>query len=63
MNCKIVGREKMKLRNKIDAFVHSKKHNLVHSVNLVMLTTFGINQGIHNAPVDTQLTMDVLFKE
>lgn len=53
----------MKLRNKIDAFVHSKKHNLVHSVNLVMLTTFGINQGIHNAPVDTQLTMDVLFKE
>jgi len=50
------------LRNKIDAFVHSKKHNKVHSVNLVLLTTFGLGQGIHNAPVDTQLTMDVLFR-
>lgn len=51
------------LRNKIDAFVNSKRHNRVHSVNMVMLTTFGLSQGIHNAPVDTQLTMDVLFKE
>jgi len=51
-----------RLRNKINAFVHSKRHCKVHSVNLVLLTTFGLGQGIHNSPVDTQLTMDVLFK-
>ena len=51
------------LRNKIDAFLHSKKHNPIHSINLVFLTTFGLSQGIHNAPIDTSLTMDVLFKE
>ena len=51
------------LRNKIDAFLHSKKHNRVHSVNLVLLSTFGLSQGMHNAPVDTSLTMDDLFKE
>ena len=51
------------LRNKIDAFLHSKKHNRVHSVNLVLLSTFGLSQGMHNAPVDTSLKMDVLFAE
>ena len=51
------------LRNKIDAFLHSKKHNPIHSINLVFLTTFGLSQGIHNAPIDTSLTMDVLFKQ
>lgn len=51
------------LRNKIDAFLHSKRHNKVHSVILVMLTTFGLSQGVHNAPVDSQLTMEILFKE
>ena len=51
------------LRNKLDAFVHSKQHKPVHSVNLVMLTTFGLSQGTHNGLVDTGLTMDVLFKE
>lgn len=52
----------MNLRGKLDAFVHSKKHNAVHSVNLVLLTTFGLSKGIHNAPVDTGLTMDALFE-
>lgn len=50
------------LRNKLDAFLHSKTHKPVHSVNLVFLTTFGLNKGVHNAPVDTGLTMDVLFE-
>lgn len=50
------------LRNKLDAFLHSKTHKPVHSVNLVFLTTFGLNKGAHNAPVDTGLTMDVLFE-
>lgn len=51
------------LRNKIDAFLHSKKHVASHSVNLVMLTTMGLSRGEHNAPVDTQVTMNVLFEE
>lgn len=50
------------LRNKLDAFVHSKQHRPAHSVNLVMLTTFGLSQGTHNGIVDTSLTMDVLFR-
>lgn len=49
------------LRNKIDAYLHSKKHIASHSINLVMLTTMGLGKGMHNEPVDTQLTMDVLF--
>ena len=51
-----------KLRNKVDAYIHSKKHIRSHSVNLVLLTTMGLSRGMHNAPVDTQLTMDELFK-
>lgn len=58
----IDGDYEAKLRNKLDAFRFSKKHNRVHSIILVMLTTFGLSQGIHNGPVDTQLTMDVLFR-
>lgn len=53
----------LNLKNKIDAFINSKKHNRIHSVNLVLLNTFGISRGIHNAPVDTILTMDVLFSD
>jgi len=52
-----------KLLNKIDAYLYSKKHTSSHSVNLVLLTTMGLSKGIHNAPVDTQLTMDVLFEK
>lgn len=36
------------LRNKIDAFLHSKKHNPVHSINMVFLTTFGLSKGMYN---------------
>ena len=49
------------LSNKVSAFVGSKMHDKVHSVQLVMVTTFGLTQSEHNRNVNASITLDSLF--
>lgn len=50
------------LANKIDAFLASKQHTKTHSVQLVMVTTEGVQRGAHSKDVNQQVTLDDLFK-
>lgn len=50
------------LANKIDAFLVSKQHTKTHSVQLVMVTTEGVQRGVHSKDVNQQVTLDDLFK-
>lgn len=50
------------LANKIDAFLASKQHTKTHSVQLVMVTTEGVQRGVHSKDVNQQVTLDDLFK-
>jgi predicted AAA+ superfamily ATPase len=50
------------LANKIDAFLASKQHTKTHSVQLVMVTTEGVQRGVHAKDVNQQVTLDDLFK-
>lgn len=50
------------LANKIDAFLASKQHTKTHSVQLVMVTTEGVQRGTHAKDVNQQVTLDDLFK-
>lgn len=50
------------LADKIDAFMSSKQHTKTHSVQLVMVTTNGLSNGIHSKDVNQQLTLDDLFR-
>ena len=49
------------LLNKIDAFVHSRQHHPNHSVQLVMITTNGLQQNTHSGCVNQEVTLDSLF--
>lgn len=49
------------LHNKIGAFVESRQHNKIHSVQLIMLTTMGLNKNSYRECVNRDLTLDVLF--
>ena len=49
------------LLNKIDAFVHSRQHHPSHSVQLVMITTNGLQQNTHSGCVNQEVTLDSLF--
>jgi len=50
------------LADKIDAFMVSKQHTRTHSVQLVMVTTNGLANGLHSKDVNQQLTLDDLFR-
>ena len=49
------------LANKIDAFMASKQHTKTHSVQLVLVTTFGLNRGEHSKDVNQVVTLEELF--
>lgn len=49
------------LQNKISAFQASKKHKKTHSIQLVMVTTFGLTSSAHNRSVNISLFLDDLF--
>ena len=49
------------LANKIDAFLASKQHKKTHSVQLVMVTTEGVQRGEHSKDVNQQVILDDLF--
>ena len=46
----------------IDAFLASKQHRKTHSVQLVMVTTEGVQRGAHSKDVNQQVTLDDLFR-
>ena len=48
-------------RNKIDIFSTAKQHRATHSIQTVMVTTFGIAQGVHTGIVNHSVTLDALF--
>ena len=49
------------LRNKLDAFIYSKQHKKTHSLQLVMVTSFGLSKSIHNGSVNSIICLDQLF--
>ena len=49
------------LQNKISAFQASKMHKNTHSIQLVMVTTFGLTSSAHNRSVNISLSLDDLF--
>lgn len=49
------------LQNKIAVFMDSKMHRKTHSVQLVMMTTFGLTQSEYNRSVNASLDLDDLF--
>ena len=51
----------LNLRNKIEAFAVSKMHKNMRSIQVVLVTTMGLVQGIHSSIVNQVLTLDDLF--
>ena len=49
------------LRNKIVAFQNSKQHKKSHSLLLVMATTYGLTQSVHNVVRNSDIILDDLF--
>lgn len=49
------------LRNKLDAFINSRQHKKTHSLQLVMITAFGLSKSIHNSSVNGSISLDQLF--
>lgn len=50
------------LVNKLEAFRNSKNHKASHSLLLVLVTTFGLDESIHNHLVNAELTLKDLFE-
>ncbi len=48
--------------NKLDAFRNSKNHKASHSLLLVLATTFGLDESIHNHLVNAEMTLKDLFE-
>ncbi len=50
------------IQHKVAAFEASKMHTASHSVQVVLVTTFGLTQGEHSWVVNRTVTMEELFK-
>ena len=50
-----------KLLAKLEAFKASKNHKASHSLLLVMVTTFGLGESVHNRIVNAEVTLADLF--
>ena len=48
--------------NKLDAFVNSKHHNKTHSVQIVLVTTYGLHQNEYSSSVNQVVTFEQLFQ-
>ncbi len=48
--------------NKISAFLTSKMHNRIHSIQFVLITTLGLAKGSHSSVVNSCVTLDDLFR-
>lgn len=49
------------LRNKLQAFSSAKQHNKTHSIQVVMVTSFGLSSNSHSDVVNHSLTLKQLF--
>lgn len=50
------------LLDKIYAFSESHQHNKTHSILLVMVTTMGMKKGMYTSTVNSEVTLDDLFR-
>ena len=57
----ITGEYEQKLLNKLESFRISRNHKASHSLLLVMITTLGLKESIHNRAVNATLTLEDLF--
>lgn len=48
--------------NKLDAFINSKHHTKTHSVQIVLVTTYGLRKNEYSSPVNQVVTFEQLFK-
>ena len=48
--------------NKLDAFLNSHTHNKTHSVQIVLITTMGLNKNDYSSTVNQVITFDDLFR-
>ena len=51
-----------KLLNKLDAFKVSKNHKPSHSLLLIMVTSMGLGESVHNSIVNASVSLEDLFK-
>lgn len=51
----------LKLASKIEAFRQSKQHTKTYSIQLVMVTTKGVQRGMHSKDVNQEVTLEELF--
>lgn len=58
----ITSEYEKKLLDKLDAFKASKNHKPSHSLMMVLVTTIGIGESIHNRVVNIGITLNDLFK-
>lgn len=59
----ITAEYERKLLDKIDAFKFSKNHKPSHSLMLVLVTSMGLGDSVHDRVVNSSITLDDLFKE
>lgn len=50
-----------KLLDKLDAFRNSKNHKPSHSLLMVMITSMGLGESVHNRLVNAEVTLSELF--
>lgn len=50
------------LTKKLEAFRNSKNHKPSHSLLLVLVTSVGLDESIHNHLVNAEVTLEDLFK-
>jgi len=51
----------MNLRNKLDAFAASKQHIRTHSIQIALVSSFGLAEGSHSDVVNHSVVLDDLF--
>ncbi len=59
----ITGDYNMNLRKKLEAFSNSSHHNRTHSIQIAVISSFGIAKGIHNDVVNHSVTLNELFNK
>ncbi len=52
----------LNLRNKLSVFSNCRQHNKTHSIQIVMVTSFGLVKGVHSGIVNHSVILDQLFK-
>lgn len=57
----ITGDYNMELRNKLDAFSNSKQHKRTHSIQIAVVSSFGVAKSSHNDIINHSISLNDLF--